>query len=127
MNEHGIRNERVISRGDASVELELDIPADSDFFDGHFPQYRLLPAVGQFALIARFARKYFGIESFIPKIRRMKFSSPILPGSTVLLSLQLDKGKQAVSFSLLDAGNREKVHSTGAFSVVLPPDEGPGL
>ena len=47
-NDHDIRDEKVVSREENAVVLEFVIPASSDFFDGHFPQYKLLPAVAQF-------------------------------------------------------------------------------
>ena len=63
-NDHDIRNEEVILREDNAVVLEFVIPATCDFFDGHFPQYKLLPAVAQFEVITRFSRKYFGTQRY---------------------------------------------------------------
>ncbi len=118
-NSHGIQNEHVLVRTDERVELEIKIPKDSDFFDGHFPQFKLLPAVAQFELVSRFARSYFAAGHRIAHIRRMKFSSPILPDSTVFLSMLLNREKQTVTFEFRDAEDRSKVHSSGVFSVVL--------
>ena len=47
-NDHDIRDEVVVSREENAIALEFVIPASSDFYDGHFPQYKLLPAVAQF-------------------------------------------------------------------------------
>ena len=47
-NDHDIHDEQIISREENAIALEFVIPASSDFFDGHFPQYKLLPAVAQF-------------------------------------------------------------------------------
>ena len=51
-NDHDIHDEKVISRDETSVVLEFVIPGSSDFYDGHFPQYKLLPAVAQFEVIS---------------------------------------------------------------------------
>ena len=128
MNDHGIRNERVISCDGDNVDLEIDIPADCYFFDGHFPQFKLLPAVGQFEIISRFAMKYFNLEAFIPRIRRMKFSSPILPGSSVFLSMQLNRDSKSVGFNLMDAKDHGQVHASGSFSVIpMQQSQGEGM
>ncbi|MBQ3686632.1 MAG: hypothetical protein II932_02235, partial [Treponema sp.] len=66
--------------------------------------FQLLPAVAQFDIISRFARRYFGISPFIPRIRRVKFSSPVYPGSRVRLTMRLDREKSSLSFELADAG-----------------------
>ena len=119
MSDHGIRDERVLERDDLHVLLELVVPADSDFFDGHFPQYKLLPAVGQFQIITRLARKYFGTDASVLRIRRIKFSSPILQDTKVRLSMTLNERKDSVSFTMSDAA-AGRSYSTGSFSVRFP-------
>ena len=86
-NDHDIHDEQVISRDETNVVLEFVIPATSDFFDGHFPEFKLLPAVAQFEIITRFSRKYFKTQRYIPNIKRIKFSNPILPDSKLRLDL----------------------------------------
>lgn len=119
MSDHGIRDERVLEKDESRVELELGVPASCDFFDGHFPHFKLLPAVGQFEIVSRLARKYFHTDNAILSIRRMKFSSPILPDAKVRLSMTLNGAKDSVTFTIRDAGNPETVHSSGSFSVRL--------
>ena len=77
VNFHSIENEKVLEQADDKVTLDFVIPATSDFFDGHFPEFKLLPAVAQFEVITRFSRKYFKTQRYIPTIRRIKFSAPI--------------------------------------------------
>lgn len=146
---HGIGDEQVLRQEAGLVELVFSVPADSDYFDGHFPDFKLLPAVAQFDIISRFARQYFGISHFIPHIRRVKFSSPVYPGSRVCLTMHLDRKKSSLCFELADAtvsteacggadgehgdGSRAdsgeaKLLSSGTFSVVLQDlHEGDGL
>lgn len=120
MSDHGIRDERVLARDESHVELELVVPAESDFFDGHFPQYKLLPAVGQFQIITRLARKYFGTEAAVLRIRRIKFSSPILPDTKIRLSMSLNERRDSVTYTVSDAADSGRSYSTGSFSVRLP-------
>lgn len=142
-NAHGIGDGQLVRQEAGLVELLFSVPADSDYFDGHFPDFKLLPAVAQFDIISRFARRYFGISHYIPRIRRVKFSSPVYPGSRVRLTMRLDREKSSLSFELADAGHdgadsggtvsREadsgheaKLLSSGTFSVVLQDAGGPG-
>lgn len=117
-NDHDIRNEEVILREDNAVVLEFVISATCDFFDGHFPQYKLLPAVAQFEVITRFSRKYFGTQRYVPNIKRIKFSAPIKPDTKIHLELTYKKDKGSVTFNMSDANVEGKVYSSGSFAVL---------
>lgn len=117
-NDHDIRDEVVVSKEENAVVLEFVIPASSDFFDGHFPQYKLLPAVAQFEVITRFSRKYFGTQRYVPNIKRIKFSAPIKPDTKIHLELTYKKDKGTVTFNMADANVEGKVYSSGSFAVL---------
>ena len=117
-NLHDIKDEQIISKEEGKVVLEFVIPASSDFFDGHFPEYKLLPAVAQFEVVTRFSRKYFGTQRWVPSIKRIKFSAPIRPDTTIHLELTYKAEKQSVTFNLSDANVEGKVYSSGTFNVL---------
>ena len=117
-NLHDIRDEQIISKEEGKVVLEFVIPASSDFFDGHFPEYKLLPAVAQFEVVTRFSRKYFGTQRWVPSIKRIKFSAPIRPDTRIHLELTYKAEKQSVTFNLSDANVEGKVYSSGTFNVL---------
>lgn len=119
MNLHDVVDEKVISREENSVVLEVLIPGTSDFFDGHFPQYKLLPAVAQFEIVTRFAKKYFGTQRFVPNIKRIKFSAPIRPETKIRVEMNLKTDKNLVAFNISDAAVEGKVYSSGTFNVLM--------
>lgn len=118
INFHSIENEKILEKEDNKIALEFIIPEESDFFDGHFPEFKLLPAVAQFEVITRFSRKYFGTQRYIPSIKRIKFSAPIRPDSNIRLDLAKNVAKGTVSFNMADAQNAEHVYSSGSFSII---------
>ena len=99
--------------------MEFVIHVTSDFFDGHFLEYKLLPAVAQFEVITRFSRKYFGTQRYVPNIKRIKFSAPIRPDTKIHLELNYKKEKGTVTFNMADANVEGKVYSSGTFSVLV--------
>ncbi len=117
-NLHGIVDEKIVGKKGNSVSLEFSIPESSDFFDGHFPEFKLLPAVAQFEVVTRFSRKYFNTQRYVPAIKRIKFSNPIRPDTNVHLDLEYRAEKSSVSFSMQDADIEGKVYSSGSFSVI---------
>lgn len=117
-NLHGIVDEKIVEKKENSVSLEFSIPDSSDFFDGHFPEFKLLPAVAQFEVVTRFSRKYFNTQRYVPAIKRIKFSNPIRPDTNVHLDLEYRAEKSSVNFSMQDADIEGKVYSSGSFSVI---------
>lgn len=117
-NLHDIINEQIISKEDDKISLEFVIPGTSDFFDGHFPEYKLLPAVAQFEVVTRFSRKYFGTQRYVPSIKRIKFSAPIRPETKIHLDLTRNVAKGTVSFNMQDANVEGKVYSSGTFNAL---------
>ena len=116
-NLHGIVLEQEILKENQHVILKLNIMEESDFFDGHFPEFKLLPAVAQFEVITRLSGVYFGTKRIVPDIRRIKFSSPILPGTEVLLDMKFNAEKSALTYKMSDFTLQKLVYSTGTFGV----------
>lgn len=119
MNSHNIENEEILAKNEGSVSLKMVIPSSSDFFDGHFPEFKLFPAVAQVEIVTRFANKYFGTKRSVSKIKRFKFTSPLLPDSTVQLDLSFKREKNLVSFTIFEFGKPENLYSTGTYSPSL--------
>jgi 3-hydroxymyristoyl/3-hydroxydecanoyl-(acyl carrier protein) dehydratase len=97
-------NETVVERDGDSVTLELTPQAGWDYFDGHFPEFKLLPAVAQFEIVSRLADKYFHCGVLMAGAKRIKFSAVITPGLTVRLSLSLNRAKGTLSFEITGGG-----------------------
>lgn len=114
---HGIIVEQEILKEDQHVVLKLNITEESDFFDGHFPEFKLLPAVAQFEVITRLSGVYFGTKRIVPDIRRIKFSSPILPGTEALLDMKFNAERSTLVYKLSDFTLQKLVYSTGTFGV----------
>lgn len=116
LEKHNISEEKVLSRDENSVLLEFFIPETCDFFDGHFPEIHLVPAVAQVDLAMYFSKKYFGTTRFMESAKRLKFSSPVKPNSTVHMSLKFNSEKNAVTYKLT-SGDEEKTYSSGTVTV----------
>ena len=115
-NLHSIENEKILTQEENHIVLEFVIPEASDFFDGHFPEYKLLPAVAQFERVPRFSRKYLNTQRLVPSIKRIKFSAPIRPDTKVTLELTKNTTKNTVAFSIVDSNVKDKTYSSGSFN-----------
>ncbi len=69
------------------VALQLEVPADLTWFDGHFPDDPILPGVAQIGWAIAFAREHFGLNADPHKIDRVKFLHIARPGAHLELKL----------------------------------------
>lgn len=117
LEKHGIAPEKIIEKNDNSVLLEFSVPETCDFFEGHFPEIQLLPAVAQIDLMAHFAQKYFGVSIYFSGTKRTKFGAPIFPNTVVRMSILFNSEKKSVTYKL-SSTNGEKIYSAGTFALM---------
>ena len=102
-------------REPGTVSLKLVFPETSDFYNGHFPAFKLLPAVAQVDMVVTLAHALFQTPNTLQRIQRTKFSYPILPGvpANLEMTYKAESGKIAFTYTLDDG----KMLSTGTLVV----------
>ena len=90
--------------------LTLKIDADLIYFDGHFPDYPILPGVTQIDWAIYYAKKILNSGTRFAGMEVIKFQQPILPDDIVQLTLTWFADKQRLHFAYQSAG---KTHSSG--------------
>ncbi len=90
-----------VRRSAEGVELELRIPEDLRYFQGHFPGFAILPGVVQVDWAIRLARRYLALSDAPAQSVRVKFHKPIRPNATVSLALTLS-AEGRLSFACRD-------------------------
>lgn len=116
LKKHGIDEEKIISKEENFVLLEVFIPETCDFFNGHFPEIHLVPAVAQIDMAVHFCKKYFGTECAMVGAKRLKFTSPVKPNTALHFSLKYSPEKSMVAYKLTSA-DETKGYSNGNFVV----------
>lgn len=97
----------------SAFTAKLVFPATSDYYDGHFPEFKLLPAVAQVNMVLLLARTFLNAPKEIVKINRTKFTNPIFPDVPVVLKVNFDDEKGKLTFSFTDESG-EKALSSGS-------------
>lgn len=101
---------RELALGAASARLELTVPADLLYFDGHFPGSPILPGVVQVDWAIARGRQYFAIPPVFRDMAMLKFQQVIAPGATVQLELAWDPAKNSLQFKYLSGAGQ---HASG--------------
>ncbi|MBQ6905037.1 MAG: acyl-CoA synthetase, partial [Spirochaetia bacterium] len=107
---HGI-SFAVKEQEENKVAVTFAAPESCDFYDGHFPERKFLPAVAQFHIAVKVAEQYFKVEIPLVETRRIKFSHPILPEKAMVLTITCEGSR--LQFSYCDETGKE--YSRGTF------------
>jgi 3-hydroxymyristoyl/3-hydroxydecanoyl-(acyl carrier protein) dehydratase len=93
----------------ARVELDLRIPADLEYFAGHFPGAPVLPGVVQIDWCVRLGAGRLGVRSGFRALEQVKFLAPLVPSMTVSLLLEL-RDSERLKFAYVE---KQKKYSSG--------------
>ncbi|MDR2582535.1 MAG: AMP-binding protein [Fibromonadaceae bacterium] len=98
-------------KGERKIIMDLLFPNHSDFFDGHFPQFSLLPAVAQVDTVIKLSNKYLNSPINLKKISKMKFMIPIRPDVKMKLHIRYLEKENTINFEIFSEQNKK--HSSG--------------
>lgn len=94
----------VSQRRDAErSELEILVEAGNPWFEGHFPQFPILPGVVQIGWAEHFAQTLYGFATGVSVVEQVKFKRPILPGTRLTLVLRPDMRAHKLRYEYRDA------------------------
>lgn len=105
----------VEERDGEQLNIQVRFPTSSIYFDGHFPQFKLLPAVVQVDLVLHWCHKYLGSSLKLIKIPRVKFSRPLCPNSMIHLEASYNAEMSKISFKFQDLDKNQTCSSGNIF------------
>lgn len=109
------KNFRILKmqRDSEIAKVKLMFPASSDFYDGHFTNFKLLPAVAQVDVTVTIASALLNSPRTIKRILRTKFVAPIIPDTNVELTVSYNADLKKISFTYKD--ENKAIMSSGNF------------
>lgn len=111
-----------------SVKAELDVSPDLPLFEGHFPDYPVLPGViimealaqaASFSILV--AREAEGVLGFFAGIDNAKFRNQVRPGDTLTLEATIVKSSRRLCVAEVKASVGDTVCATATQKYVLAP------
>lgn len=111
-----------------SVKAELDVSPDLPLFEGHFPDYPVLPGViimealaqaASFSILV--AREAEGTLGFFAGIDNAKFRNQVRPGDTLTLEATVVKSSRRLCVAEVKASVGDTVCATATQKYVLAP------
>lgn len=105
-------------REEGRVELDIEIGADNPWFEGHFPEFAILPGVVQIGWAAHYAHTLFGLPQEVRTLEQVKFKRPLLPGARLTLRLAFDGKTRKLRYEYRDP---ETSYSSGTLDFGAAP------
>jgi acyl-CoA synthetase (AMP-forming)/AMP-acid ligase II/3-hydroxymyristoyl/3-hydroxydecanoyl-(acyl carrier protein) dehydratase len=102
--------ERLLEQEPQRVLMELTVPADLLYFNGHFEGAPILPGVVQLDWAISYGRRYFALAPQFLGMLGLKFQRVITPGMVVQLELLHDPQKSSLAFRMFSAAGQ---HASG--------------
>ncbi len=99
-NYHIIDNNTTDERLELTVEIAF--AKDSVYFDGHFPQITILPAVAQLFVAQSIAQIELNISATFSGLNQIKFKALIYPDRKIVLKLNYHQPSGVLTFSYND-------------------------
>ena len=90
-------------RAEGSTELDIEVPKDNPWFEGHFPVFAILPGVVQIGWAVHYAGTLHGLGPAVSSLDQVKFRRPILPGARLTLHLKPDLRAGRLRYEYRDA------------------------
>lgn len=97
------------------LEVKVLFPETSDFYDGHFPEYKLLPAVAQVDTLFRLVRMFWNADAKLDSFQRLKFTAVIPPNVPLMIEENLDEKGEKIRFKI----RREDGKACSSGSILL--------
>ena len=114
--------DRLLEETKNRVLLQLDLPKNIFYFQGHFPETPILPGVVQLDWALAYARRYFALPGQFAGVSALKFQRVILPDSVIHLELDYEESKASLSFRYFSG---EEPHASGRIVFQSPAEKAP--
>jgi acyl-CoA synthetase (AMP-forming)/AMP-acid ligase II len=88
----------LLEKNSERIILQLKIPKDLLYFEGHFPETPILPGVVQINWAIHYGREYFKMPLSFYSIYKLKFQKIIQPAMMIILELLFDPEKSILTF-----------------------------
>lgn len=86
------------TQGEYSARVR--IPADSPWFDGHFPEAPVLPGVAQLGLAHDLLCRTLGQRLPVTQVSRVRFKQMIRPDQTLVLTVKIGDAGHSHGFRI---------------------------
>jgi 3-hydroxymyristoyl/3-hydroxydecanoyl-(acyl carrier protein) dehydratase len=77
-------------REEGEIRARIRVPADSPWFDGHFPGEPVLPGIAQLGMVHDLLCRAFDQQLPVARVSRVRFRQMIRPEQQLTLAVQRD-------------------------------------
>jgi 3-hydroxyacyl-[acyl-carrier-protein] dehydratase len=122
--------DKVVSVTEDAITAIKNVSANEPFFQGHFPDFFVMPGVLQIEAMAQVAgiiltqSRDFDAEkdiAFLASVDEAKFKRPVVPGDQLVIKAQVLAKKRGILKASVSAFVDEELASTATIILVIKP------
>lgn len=99
---------------DGALSAEVHVPVHSSWFDGHFPDWPVLPGVAQLGMVYELVRQALGGPVRVAGVSRVRFKQRIAPDDRLVVEAKSRRDGDRYDFRITRG---EDVVCTGTMTV----------
>ncbi len=118
-----------LTPGERAVGIK-NVTANESFFQGHFPEYPVMPgvliveAIAQVGAVAMLSLpELAGQIALFAGIEKVRFKRQVKPGDTIRLEVEMGKIRRSIGTGIGTATVDGRIACTGEFMFALAPDQ----
>ncbi len=118
-----------LTPGERAVGIK-NVTANESFFQGHFPEYPVMPgvliveAIAQVGAVAMLSLpELAGQIALFAGIEKVRFKRQVKPGDTIRLEVEMGKIRRSIGTGTGTATVEGQIACTGEFMFALVPDQ----
>ncbi len=104
---------------DGSLSAEIHVPANASWFDGHFPDWPVLPGIAQLDMVYELIRHALDGPVRVVEVSRVRFKQRIAPDDRLNVMTELRQGNGRYAFRIT---RDDEVVCTGTMTLIRTPD-----
>ena len=85
---------------DGEINAHIRVPADSPWFDGHFPEAPVLPGIAQLGMAHDLLCRAFNQRLPVTQVSRVRFKQMIKPEQALVLTVKTGNANAIHSFRI---------------------------
>ncbi len=105
-------------KGSRELKLILNVGSDLTWFDGHFPDMKILPGMVAVLWVEEYLRIYFAPNATIKLVENVRFMHPVFPDTKLQLDMSVDPEAKTLNFKYSSPDSTDIwVYSVGSLRI----------
>jgi 3-hydroxymyristoyl/3-hydroxydecanoyl-(acyl carrier protein) dehydratase len=101
-----------------NISAQVHVPGDTSWFNGHFPEWPVLPGIAQLHMVCELVRHALDCPVRVVEVSRVRFKQRIVPEDRLTVMAEVRSGESRYAFRITRG---DEVVCTGTMTIKKMP------